>query len=216
MQNIQIANNIKKLCKDKGISITVLQKQCGLSKSFIYDLEKRAASPSCLKISNVADYLDCSVDYLLGRTDIPNIYIQYRIEPKKLDKNFSSKGKTIILPFYSTPSSAGTGSMLFDEIAVEYMNVSKTIETADADFMIEVRGDSMLPKYNDGDIVLVKQSESIYENEIGVFILNGESFIKKMGTGRLISLNPAYSPLELREFDSVRCVGKVIGVLNMQ
>ena len=118
MQNIQIANNIKKLCKDKGISITELQKQCGLSKSFIYDLEKRAASPSCQKISNVADFLGCSVDYLLGRTDIPNIYIQYRAEPKIFNKNSSSTDKTIILPFYKAPSSAGTGSMLFDEIPV--------------------------------------------------------------------------------------------------
>jgi len=86
VQNIQIANNIKQLCKDKGISITELQKQCGLSKSFIYDLEKRAASPSCQKISNVADYLGCSVDFLLGRTDDPNLYIKTRYE---LIKNMS-------------------------------------------------------------------------------------------------------------------------------
>ena len=214
MQNIQIAYNIKKLCKDKGISITELQKQCGLSKSFIYDLEKRAASPSCLKISNVADYLECSVDYLLGRTNMPNIYIQQSIT-KGVNESFNPTEKTIILPFYKTPSSAGSGSTLFDETPVEYRNVPKTIETVDSDFMIEVRGDSMIPKFADGDIVLVKKSESIYENEIGVFILNGESYEKKMGNGCLISLNTAYSPIELREFDSVRCAGKVIGIANM-
>lgn len=214
MQNVHIANNIKKLCKDKGISITELQKRCNLSKSFIYDLEKRSASPSCQKISTIADFLGCSVDYLLGRIDIPNIYVQHNINIG-VNNSFSITEKTIILPFYRTPSSAGSGSILFDEVPAEYMNVPKTIESTDADFMIEVRGDSMIPKFSDGDIILVKQSESIYENEIGVFVLNGESFIKKMGKGCLISLNPAYSPIQLREFDSVRCAGKVIGTINL-
>ena len=212
MQNIQISNNIKKLCKEKGISITELQKHCDLSKSFIYDLEKRSASPSCQKVSSIADYLECSVDYLLGRTASPNPY-QIQKQSSFLD---STAMKMTILPLYRTPSSAGTGSVIFDDIPVEYINVKKSNETEEADFMVEVRGDSMIPRYNDGDIVLVKQSESIYENEIGVFILNGESFIKKMGNGRLISLNPAYSPIEIHEYDSIRCAGRVIGTIVLR
>ena len=46
---------------------------CNISKSFIYDIEKRNMSPSCDKISRIADYLDVSVDYLLGRTDNPEV-----------------------------------------------------------------------------------------------------------------------------------------------
>lgn len=73
MQNEHITLTIKKLCKEKNISITMLLNNCQLTKSFIYDLEKRSASPSCEKITKIADYLDCSVDYLLGRTDNPNV-----------------------------------------------------------------------------------------------------------------------------------------------
>lgn len=73
MQNIHTSMTIKSLCKAKGITISTLLNECGLSKSFIYDLEKRAASPSCDKMSRIADYLDCSVDYLLGRTDNPEV-----------------------------------------------------------------------------------------------------------------------------------------------
>ena len=73
MQNIHIANTIKSSCKAKKITISTLLSECNLTKSFIYDLEKRATSPSCDKISRIADYLDCSVDYLLGRTDNPEI-----------------------------------------------------------------------------------------------------------------------------------------------
>ncbi len=73
MQNIQIAQTLKVLCKEKGITISTLLSDCKLTKSFIYDLEKRSTSPSCDKILRIADYLDCSVDYLLGRTDNPEI-----------------------------------------------------------------------------------------------------------------------------------------------
>ncbi len=73
MQNAHIAKTIKALCKEKGITISTLLSDCALTKSFIYDLEKRATSPSCDKMFRIADYLDCSVDYLLGRTDKPEV-----------------------------------------------------------------------------------------------------------------------------------------------
>ena len=73
MQNMHISTTIKSLCKKIGLTISTLLNECNLNKSFIYDLEKRSASPSCDKISRIADYLGCSVDYLLGRTDNPEL-----------------------------------------------------------------------------------------------------------------------------------------------
>lgn len=67
MQNAHIVLTIKTLCKSKGVTISKLLSECHLTKSFIYDLEKRAVSPSCDKITRIADYFNVSVDYLLGR-----------------------------------------------------------------------------------------------------------------------------------------------------
>ena len=39
----------------------------------VYDLEKSGQIPSADKLERIADYLDCSVDYLLGRTDNPAV-----------------------------------------------------------------------------------------------------------------------------------------------
>lgn len=72
MQNQYIVSRIKLLCKQKKITLSELIEKCNLAKSFIYDTEKRMVSPSCEKISKISDYLDCSVDYLLGRTNNPN------------------------------------------------------------------------------------------------------------------------------------------------
>lgn len=62
-----IALRIKQLCKDKKMSVKSVLEECSLNKSFIYDLEKRGNVPSIEAFYNLANYLDCSVDYLLGR-----------------------------------------------------------------------------------------------------------------------------------------------------
>lgn len=72
MNNIQLANTIKLLCKDKKLTVKSLLENCKINRNFMYDLEKKAQAPSADKLEAIADYLDCSVDYLLGRTDNPN------------------------------------------------------------------------------------------------------------------------------------------------
>ncbi|MDR0948197.1 MAG: S24 family peptidase [Lachnospiraceae bacterium] len=45
--------------------------------------------------------------------------------------------------------------------------------------------------------------------EIGIFYVNGESFVKQLGDGELLTLNKDYPNIELSE--DVRCLGCVIG-----
>ena len=64
---------IKSLCKLKKCTIKSLLEHTGINRNFIYDLEKGGQIPSADKFERIADYLDCSVDYLLGRTDNPEV-----------------------------------------------------------------------------------------------------------------------------------------------
>lgn len=73
MNNRQSAALIKAVCKDKGVTMSTLLTECGIRKSLIYDMEKRDWTPSAEVFEKIADYLDCSVDYLLGRTDNPEV-----------------------------------------------------------------------------------------------------------------------------------------------
>lgn len=73
MNNAQSASIIKSICKSKGITISALLLECNIRKSLIYDMEKRDWTPSAEIFEKIADYLGCSVDYLLGRTDNPEI-----------------------------------------------------------------------------------------------------------------------------------------------
>ena len=61
---------IKKLCKEKGISIYQLEEFLGFGHNTIYQWNKRI--PGIDKINSVADYFQVSTDYLLGRSNIPN------------------------------------------------------------------------------------------------------------------------------------------------
>lgn len=123
--------------------------------------------------------------------------------------------KGIVIPFYETPVSAGVGSWLSDDTPTEWITLPRNDETESADMILKIRGDSMQPRFYDGDKVLVKSSESIMEGEIGVFVLNGESYIKKMGKSCLISLNSSYEPIKIGQFDDIHCVGKVISTVKL-
>lgn len=202
-------NNMFKLMNDLGINAKLLSENTGISTGNISDWKSGRSMPTAKKLVLIADYLNCSIDYLLGRTETP--YLDNKtISPVRPEDDVVSTIPKRILPFYRTAASAGTGSYLFEDVPVEYVNVPKMDKTSVADYILEVRGDSMEPKFYDGDCVLIQRSERIYEGQIGIFILNGESYIKKMGSGELISFNPTYPPIKLHEYDDIRCAGRVL------
>ena len=73
MNNAQTAEIIRKRCADKKISVKALLEECEIRKGLIYDLEKRDRGPLAETLEKIAVRLDCSVDYLMGRTGNPDI-----------------------------------------------------------------------------------------------------------------------------------------------
>lgn len=86
--------------------------------------------------------------------------------------------------------------------------------TLQAKFAIQIHGDSMEPEYTNGDIVLVKAQPQIDIGQIGIFTVNDIGYIKKLGTDRLISVNPEYDDIYFEEGQDIRCKGLVIGTLE--
>lgn len=124
--------------------------------------------------------------------------------------------KQFRLPLYDLPVSAGRGSLL-DGSGADFITLTSGGETLDADFALRVSGNSMEPRYLDGDIILVHEQSHVGIGELGVFIcsdgVSSEGYFKRFGGDRLISLNPQYDDIYLNSFDSVICRGKVIGRL---
>lgn len=69
----KVADRIKLIAKERKRPIGVLLSECNLSKNTLSSMRSGGFLPRAETIVRIADYLDCSVDYLLGRTDIPEI-----------------------------------------------------------------------------------------------------------------------------------------------
>ena len=117
------------------------------------------------------------------------------------------------IPLYDLPVSAGIGEYL-DGDATETVTVSVTDSTAGADFALRISGNSMEPKYHDGDVLLVQNAEGVEVGESGIFVLDGAGYFKVYGGDCLISLNPEYGRIMLKDFENVSCIGKVLGRLR--
>lgn len=114
----------------------------------------------------------------------------------------------------SFPANAGTGVYIEDS-GIKPLQIVHTDIADRANYAIRVSGDSMMPEYCDGDIVLVETCRSVAIGEIGVFMVDGDAYIKKYGGDRLISFNPKYKDMLLKKYESSFCRGRVLGIAEV-
>lgn len=135
-----------------------------------------------------------------------------RVMSPAIEEVSGNQAKTSLL-FFEFPASAGTGENLPEE-EKRYIMMPKRLVPSYADCCIRISGDSMEPDYCDGDIVFVQLIESVPVGSVGIFTLNGAGYIKKLGRNQLLSLNPNYAPIPFGDGDSIRCVGRVLGIAD--
>ena len=120
------------------------------------------------------------------------------------------------IQLYEIPASAGTGMLITDDVPYEIKQIDLTIapQARKADFALYVRGDSMEPSYYDGDIIFIKSQPAIDNGQIGIFIYDDESYIKKYSVQEdgayLVSLNKKYEPIKIDENLNFKVCGLVL------
>lgn len=110
-----------------------------------------------------------------------------------------------------TRASAGTGNFLDDE-NFDLMEITSTVPKK-ADFGVYIDGDSMEPQFHNEELVWIEQTDVLESGDIGLFFLDGLTYIKKyivnnLGTF-LVSLNAKYKPIEVGEFSTFKIFGKL-------
>lgn len=63
--DVTMLERIKGLCKDRGISVSILENKLDLPHNTIY--QRKSRTPGTERLQKVADYFNVSTDYLLGR-----------------------------------------------------------------------------------------------------------------------------------------------------
>ena len=140
-------------------------------------------------------------------------YVQLLRDSGRYQQKSAPRGPRRVLPLYSLAVSAGTGQFLDGE-DYEMTEVGSEV-SEDANFGVRVAGDSMEPKFHDGQTVWVRQQRSLMTGEIGIFLYDGNAYLKKLvaldGTMALRSLNPAYPDIIVSPELPLRVLGKVVG-----
>lgn len=116
------------------------------------------------------------------------------------------------LPLFLLPASAGPGEFL-DSDAYDMVIVGSEVPES-ASFGIRLNGDSMTPRYLDGQIVWVHRTSDLLDGDIGIFYLDGNAYCKRLHKEKdyleLISINPAYKPIQVTEENDFRIYGRVV------
>lgn len=115
---------------------------------------------------------------------------------------------------YFRDASAGSGIFILGNEAASKIAISDSDWDERVDFVIQVNGDSMTPDYMDGDNVMVSQRVELRHGDIGIFVVNGNAYIKEYGETELLSHNPKHPNIPIHEFDNIVCMGKVLGKLE--
>ena len=230
-----IGNILAEARKKKHLSqpeLAIELEKLGISKSHksISTWEKGLAEPSCTTLMALSKILGITDIYDRYYGDTPehpytllneegktkaDEYIDLLVASGKYTKhttkiiNYSPKKVRL---FYM-PASAGPGEFLDSSDNFEMVTLPENAPN-ETDFMIRIHGDSMEPQFINGETVCVKQQETVENGEVGIFGLEGKSYIKKFRStpdgNFLISLNPKYDPLPIRTENFV-VFGKVIG-----
>lgn len=171
---------VKKLCKENKIPISKLERDLGFSNGYIGQLRKGVFPDD--RLAKIAEYFGVSVDYLMTgeeRTTItqsPHPYIPIL-------------GKVI----------AGVPVEAVEDV-IGKIQINENLAKTGNFFALEVKGDSMQPRLQEGDIVVVKEQADVESGQIAIVCVNGDEYtikkIKKIESGiTLIPFNPAYEPI---------------------
>ena len=134
---------------------------------------------------------------------------QYGAEEEEVTES-AEEIRMVSLPLYMLPVSAGMGVQL-DDYYCENIEVRATKASLGADYALRVYGNSMEPKFTEGDILLVRRQDRVEIGDLGIFIADGEGYFKRYIGEYLRSFNPAYEDIYIDNFAEFRCCGKVIG-----
>ena len=235
---MSIGTKISEIRKSKKMKIETLSQKSGVPISTLKKILSGATKdPQIDTIKAIARALECTLEDFDDNSNLKNysavekkLIADYRklddhskevvqvVIRKELERNIPSEPnydniipiKKYQVPYYDMPVSAGTGNPL-DEEYPEKVDLTEQPPKG-TDFIVRVSGDSMEPTYHNGDKLFVKEQPSIEVGDIGIFVVNGNAYVKELGIDKLISHNEKYPDIIINEYITSKCCGKVLGI----
>lgn len=204
----QLANNLNERYQDK-------ERTVNFNKGKLSKWENNKDQPYLSSARLLADYFGVTVDMLMGReaidvsNNISTIYNQLNSERQTKVYSFAEhqlEEQNYVEEHYEEyHGQTAAGAPIEGQQPIPFVG-AKTVS-------LLVNGDSMEPKFYDGDIIDYHPQPELENGEIGVFAVNGGITMKKFRRNsdvRLESLNKKYEDIIIKETDDFSILGKVI------
>lgn len=218
---MEIYKILEQIMSEKNLTVAAVARICGLADGTVRGIIVRKQKSTALDVAfKLSKGLGVSLERLNGMPEPESTLDLTKLTPKEkhvidlyrdIDEHSAKivdfvleaentrpkeqpREKTRAIDLFDLPVSAGNGVYL-DGYSSRPIEIINTPEAARADYALRVSGNSMEPRFYDGDIVLVETTFNIPQKSVGVFIHNGEGFIKQLDGAYMRSFNPAYSPI---------------------
>lgn len=216
----KFSERFKQLRTEHELSQQNLANQLGFSKSSVNMYERGEREPGIESLEAIADYFNVDMDYLLGKSDIPNrlVWLSGRnphdsVSKSPLPDNIMPMPKTYKIPLL--------GTIACGEPILAAENIEDEVEIPEhihADFALRCKGDSMInARIHDGDIVYIRQQPTVNNGEIAAVLIDEEATLKRVYVHSdhvvLQPENPSFDPLVYfgEAMEQIRILGKAVG-----
>lgn len=172
------AKRLKDLRTEKGFDQSSICEALNIEQSTLSNYENGRRTPKPETLVKMAALFNVSVDYLLGNEE----------QTKEVNA----------IPVLGTVQ-AGIPLEAIEDI-IDYEEISPSLlEHGEEYFALQVKGDSMLPRMREGDVVIVRKQADVAHDDIAIVLVNGsEATIKRIVKSEagimLVANNPAYEP----------------------
>ena len=214
MDQKTIGSRIKQRREQIGLSMQDVADQLDVNRSSVMRWENGETNKIKLPIvEKLAQILQTSPDYLMGYND----EVDASVKPAFLVMDTK---KIRMIPLYNSVS-AGFGALAVNYIEDYVPCLIEHDAEADQTICIQVQGDSMFPKIEDGDVIQVRKQTSVESGALAVVLLDKtEGMVKKVVYGKdwieLHSINPMYPVrrFEGQEITRISVVGLVRKIIK--
>ena len=190
-------NKFKELRNKYGYSQKELADILFVNQTAVSQWERGVTTPNKTSLSKLCEMFNVSADYILGMEERQSIGVKIPV-----------LGRV----------QAGIPIEAVEEI-LDYEEISPAMAATGDFFALRIRGQSMEPRFAEGDVIIVRQQSDCDNGDIAVVLVNGFEAtvkkIKKTDAGiTLIPTNPSFDPIfytcaEVEDLP-VRIVGKVV------
>ncbi len=199
---------LKELRQSKNLTQNKLAEKLGLSRSTIAMYETEGSEPDLKTLTSIASFFGVSIDYLMGR------------EPDKNVKGVQLNRTVVKIPVFGRIPAGVPIEMIEDSFIEDEEEIPAGWLTGGNEyFALKVRGESMMPKFEDGDVLILKKQDDCESGAFCAVSINHtectfKKVLKKSNGITLMPLNPEFEPLFFTNQEVADLPVTILGVVK--